>query len=523
MSELTKRLFEEILQARQRVYAVGQPTPLQKLNLRGIDVPVYVKREDLGPIKAYKWRGAYNCMTCLTPEQRGRGVVAASAGNHAQGVALAARVLNCNARIYMPRSTPEVKQNEVLRHGGEHVEIVLHGDSYDETAGAALEYAAQKGCEFIHPYDDMKTMAGQGTLADEVVMSGCGPFDRAYVQIGGGGLASAVACWLKRFWPDIKIIGVEGIDQASMKTSIEHGERLTLSYVDVFCDGTSVRKPGKDTFEICRELIDEFVTVTNNEVCHAIRAMWEANRVVPEPSGAMGLAGFLKQWDEGKVGKNEKSLVIISGANMDFTHLAQIARQAGIGNYETHYLRIPMASKKGQLLKYLRNMPETTTLIDMQYGKTAGDIQYPVFGVSVSDEDMDIIRQRLQAKDIGFEDISADDDVNFRIIHYQTELFDNPLFVKIEFPERSGALMAFMERIADIASMCYFNYAYSGERVGRALVGLEFDSPEMRQECMDRMTKMPRNVIRAVHDVSDSARKRIMGDETPIHFKGIND
>ena len=245
MSELTKRLFEEILQARQRVYAVGQPTPLQKLNLRGIDVPVYVKREDLGPIKAYKWRGAYNCMTCLTPEQRGRGVVAASAGNHAQGVALAARVLNCNARIYMPRSTPEVKQNEVLRHGGEHVEIVLHGDSYDETAGAALEYAAQKGCEFIHPYDDMKTMAGQGTLADEVVMSGCGPFDRAYVQIGGGGLASAVACWLKRFWPDIKIIGVEGIDQASMKTSIEHGERLTLSYVDVFCDGTSVRKPGK--------------------------------------------------------------------------------------------------------------------------------------------------------------------------------------------------------------------------------------------------------------------------------------
>ncbi|WPX40560.1 pyridoxal-phosphate dependent enzyme [Akkermansia sp. N21116] len=520
MSELNDRLFEEILQARQRVYAVGKPTPLQKLNLRGIDAPVYVKREDLGPIKAYKWRGAYNCMASLPADKLAKGVVAASAGNHAQGVALAARVLNCKARIYMPRSTPEVKQVEVKRHGGDHVEIVLHGDSYDETASAAHQYAEKHGCSFIHPYDDIKTMGGQGTLADEVVMSGHGPFDRAYVQIGGGGLAAAVACGLKKFWPDIKIIAVEGIDQASMKASVEQGGRTTLSYVDVFCDGTAVRIPGEETFEICKELVDEYVTVTNNEVCHSIRAMWEANRVVPEPSGAMGLAGFLKQWDEGLVRPDEKSLVIISGANMDFTHLAQIARQAGIGNYETHYLRIPMAAKKGQLLKYLRNMPESTTLVDMQYGKTAGDIQYPVFGVSVSDEDLDLIRKRLQDKDIGFEDISADDDVNFRIIHYQTELFDNPLFVKIEFPERCGALLDFMERIVDIASVCYFNYAYSGERVGRALVGLEFDSPDMREACMDRIGKMPRNVIRAVHNVSETAKERIMGNENPIHFKG---
>ena len=243
MSILSDRLSEEILQARQRVYTVGEPTPLQRLNLPGIKAPVYAKREDLGPIRAYKWRGAFNCMAALSQEARDKGIVAASAGNHAQGVALAARVLNCHATIFMPRSTPEVKQTEVRRHGGRHVKIMLHGDCYDETAAAAHEYTETHGCTFVHPYDDLVTMAGQGTLADEVVMSGEGPFDRAYVAIGGGGLAASVACWLKKFWPRIKVIGVEGIDQASMKTSIEQGRRVNLDYVDVFRDGTAVHIP----------------------------------------------------------------------------------------------------------------------------------------------------------------------------------------------------------------------------------------------------------------------------------------
>ncbi|MEG0838007.1 MAG: pyridoxal-phosphate dependent enzyme [Akkermansia sp.] len=519
MSELSNRLFEEILRARQRVYTIGKPTPLQKLNIPGVTAEVYAKREDLGPIKAYKWRGAYNCMASLSEEVRSRGVVAASAGNHAQGVALAARVLDCKARIYMPQSTPEVKQYEVRRQGGDHVEIVLSGASYDETATAAHDYVEAHGGAFIHPYDDLATMGGQGTLADEVVMSGRGVFDRAYVQIGGGGLASAVACWLKHFWPEIKIIGVEGIEQASMKTSVEAGKRTMLDYVDVFCDGTAVRTPGQQTFCLCEELIDEYVTVSNNEVCHAIRVMWESGRVVPEPSGAMGLAGFLKQWEEGAVAPDEKCLVIISGANMDFTQLSPIARQAGIGNYGTRYLRIPMSSKRGQVLKYLRNMPPTTTLVDVQYGKTEGDIQYPVFGVSASDEDFACIRERLSARGIGFQDISDDDDVRFRMIHYQTELFENPLFVHIEFSERGGAFLDFMEGIADIASLCYFNYEYSGERVGRALVGMEFDTVEIRNICLDRIRSMPRNVIRAARQVSPMSFARILGNESPIPIK----
>ena len=198
-STLRDQLFDEILQARQRVYAVGSATPLQELRIPGVDVTVFAKREDLGPIKAYKWRGAYNCMAKLTPEQRAGGVVAASAGNHGQGVALAARRLGCKAHIFMPRSTPEVKQNAVRMHGGDNVEIVLEGDSYDAASAAAHAFAETHQLTFVHPYDHLYTMGGQGTLADEVVMSGQGGFDRVYLQIGGGGLASGCACWFKKF------------------------------------------------------------------------------------------------------------------------------------------------------------------------------------------------------------------------------------------------------------------------------------------------------------------------------------
>ena len=329
--------------------------------------------------------------------------------------------------------------------------------------------------------------------------------------IGGGGLAASVACWLKKFWPHIKVIGVEGIDQASMKTSIEQGRRVNLDYVDVFCDGTAVHIPGELTYPLCRELVDEFVTVTNNEVCQAIRAMWESSRVVPEPSGAMSLAGFLKQWNRGEVKPEEKSFVVISGANMDFTHLTQIARQAGIGNHETRYLRISMDSKRGQVLKYLRHIPQDTTLVDVQYGKTEGNTQHPVFGIAASDEDLNTIRTTLKKKGIEFEDISEDDDVRFRMIHYQPELCQHPLFVHIEFPERAGAFLDFMERIADLASLCYFNYTYTGERVGRALVGMEFDTAEDRETIRKRMGAFSKNIIRSIREISPEAFQRIMG------------
>ncbi len=518
MSSLREQLFDEVLQARQRVYAVGSPTPLQRLELPGLEAEVYVKREDLGPIKAYKWRGAYNCMAKLTPEQRARGVVAASAGNHGQGVALAAARLGCHAHIFMPRSTPTVKQAAVRHHGGEHVEIVLTGDSYDAASHAAHEYAEANSLTFVHPYDDLATMGGQGTLADEVVMSGRGAMDRVYLQIGGGGLASGCACWFRKFWPACSMIGVEGVAQASMKLAVESGERLTLPYVDVFCDGTAVRIAGENTFELCRELLDGYNTVTNDEVCEAIRALWNGLRVVPEPSGAMGLAALLQDWKAGRLRKGEKCLVVISGANMDFSQLGVVAKRAGVGETNRHlcYLRMPMKTNRGEIIKYLRHIPSGVQLVDVQYGRIEGEIQHPVFGVLGTDEQFAEIEAGLAEQGLSSQDVSNDADVLFRMISYDRKHLSHPVFFVIEFPERPGAFIEFMEVMGEYANLCYFNYQYSGESVGRALVGLEFDSKEDRDACRARAEELNGTTIQGIHDLPASVRRRVLGQMSPL-------
>ncbi len=517
MSQIKDQLFDEILQARQRVYAVGEPTPLQEIRLDGVDAVVFAKREDLGPIKAYKWRGAYNCMAKLSPVQRSGGVVAASAGNHGQGVALAAARLGCKAHIFMPRSTPVVKQNAVRMHGGANVEIVLTGDSYDAASAAAHEFADANGLTFVHPYDDLNTMGGQGTLADEVVMSGKGPFDRVYLQIGGGGLAAGCACWFKKFWPDCKCIGVEGVNQASMKLAVESGERKALSYVDVFCDGTAVRIAGENTYELCRELLDGFVTVTNDEVCRAIRSLWNGLRVIPEPSGAMGLAALLQDWKAGNITPGERCLVVLSGANMDFAQMGVVASRAGVQESNRHerFLQIPMETKRGQILKYLESIPAGVLLTDVQYGRVAGDIQYPVFGVLGTDEQFAEIDRRLAAKGLKAHDVTQDEDVMFRMISYDRERLSHPVFFVIEFPERPGAFSEFMRGMGEYANLCYFNYQYSGEQVGRALVGLEFESRADRDACRARAEEMKGTTIQSIHELRDDVRHRVLDRMSP--------
>ncbi len=517
MSTLKNELFDEILQARQRVYAVGTPTPLQEICLPGVKATIYAKREDLGPIKAYKWRGAYNCMAKLTPEQRSRGVVAASAGNHGQGVALAARRLQCKAHIFMPRSTPEVKQNAVRMHGGETVEIVLTGDSYDAASHAAHEFAEAHGLTFVHPYDHLYTMGGQGTLADEVVMSGKGPFDRVYLQIGGGGMAAACACWFKRFWPECKCIGVEGVNQASMKLAVESGERKTLPYVDVFCDGTAVRTAGELTYELCSELLDGYVTVTNEEVCKAIRSLWNSIRVITEPSGSMGMAALMQDWQNGNIKEGEKCLVVLSGANMDFAQMGVVASRAGVQetNRRECFLQIPMQTKRGQILKYLESIPQGVQLTDVQYGRLAGDIQYPVFGVLASDEQFAEIDRALAEKGLKAKDVTNHDDVRFRMISYDRSRLRHPVFFVIEFPERPGAFTEFMRVTGEYAHLCYFNYRYSGEHVGRALVGMEFETKEDRDMCREKAKQLLGTTIQGLHELPNDVRHRVLDLVSP--------
>ncbi len=474
--ELRDQLFQEILLARQRVYAVGEPTPLEPLSLP-VAADVFIKREDLSPINAYKWRGAYNRMAVLKPDERRRGVICASAGNHAQGVALAARRLGVDAKIFMPLSTPRMKQTAVRRHGGDRVEVILHGDTYSDAAVRAGEVARVENLVFVHPYDDLIVMGGQGTLADEIVMSGRGPFDVAYLQIGGGGMAAAVACWLKYYYPNIRIVGVEGVDQACMKAAIRAGKPVTLDYLDVFCDGTAVRKAGDLTYRLCAALLDDIITVTNDEVCAAIQLLWERNRSIPEPAGAMGLAGLMKQRD---LVKDKRVLTILCGANMDFGQLAWIARHAGIGARNRRYYRFEIGEHSGTMLELMETVLEGINIIEFQYGKISEDVAYPVIGFEASPPELELLQRRLRELAVPHWDVTSQEDVEFRMIHYEPDLFHLPYFLKLEFPERAGALHDFLASIRGIANMVYFNYASSGERVGRALMGFEFQNEDQR-------------------------------------------
>ena len=472
---LDRKLRQEILFARERVYHFAQPTPLERLTLPG-GPEIWVKREDLSPIKAYKWRGAANRMATLTDLEAARGVVTASAGNHAQGVALAAKKLGIRARIYMPRSTPKVKQDAVLTLGMEYVSIHLAGDSYDDAVHAARADEQQTKAVYIHAYDDIQVMAGQGTLADEVVLSGHGPFDVAYLQIGGGGMAAGVSTWLKTYWPDIEIVGVEGAGQASMKAALAAGKPVPLPQVDLFCDGTAVRQAGTLPFEICKDTLSRIAVVSDAEVVSAIRTLWEGLRCIAEPSGAMGLAAALAEKDR-LAGK--KVLVILCGANVDFLQIGRIAQSQGSSTRKSRTLRVRIPETPGTMLKLLGTCFYETDITDFQYGKTDPSDAWPAFTLSSEDPAaLDAVPAKLDASGYEWEDITGATDIAFRAIPFRSDLLSNPAFLRLDFHERAGALHDFLaSRLTGNANLMYFNYRHSGERIGRALIGIEFPSP----------------------------------------------
>jgi len=478
---LDRQLRQEILFARERVYRFGSPTPLERLILPGAEPgpEVWVKREDLSPVKSYKWRGACNRMAVLSPEEAARGVVTASAGNHGQGVALAARSLGIPARVYMPRSTPRVKQNAVRQLGGEFASIILSGDGYDEAVTAAREDERTRGAVYVHAYDDLRVMAGQGTLADEVVLSGHGPFDAVFLQIGGGGMAAAVSNWLKTYWPHIEAIGVEGIGQASMKAALAEGAPVELSEVDIFCDGTAVRKAGALPFQICRDTLDCIETVTNAEVSSAIRVLWESLRCISEPSGAMGLAAVLKN-RTALAGK--RVLIVVSGANIDFLQLGLIAQNEGATNLSGRAVRIRIPEQAGTMLALLDSCFAGFDVTDFQYGKQDAVDAWPIFAVTADDPAaLATLPARLDAAGYEWQDVTGAIDVAFRAIPLRGDLLTCPAFLRLDFYERPGALHDFLgQQIRDRASLCYFNYRQSGERVGRALIGLDFATADAR-------------------------------------------
>ena len=504
---LKRSLHREILLARQRIYEIGQATPLETIELADPGFSIFVKREDLSPIHAYKWRGAYNRMAQLSADELKRGVVTASAGNHAQGVALAASKLGTRAVIFMPLSTPRMKQIAVKQHGGDAVEIRLVGDTYDVASTAAHACAAEHGQTYIHAYDDLAVMAGQGTLADEIVLSGKGPFDVAFLQVGGGGMAAATAAWLKMHCPDIRIIGVEGVDQASMAAAIQAGKPVALDKVDVFCDGTAVRKVGTLTHQICADVVDEWMTVSNDEVAAAIQFFWEHLRCIPEPSGAMGLAGVLKRRAT-LAGK--RVLCVLCGANMDFEQLATISRRAAVGAARRRFLRIGIQETSGSMYRLLEVLPETINIADFQYGKVDAVDAHPVIGFDVDPMEFEVLTRALRDGGFAFTEVTSETDVTFRLIHYESQLLAYPFFMTLEFHERPGALADFLRAVSPHSNLCYFNYVYSGERVGRALLAFEFSS-EAEHARFTQVLDAAKHAYRAYEPVSEQVMQRILG------------
>lgn len=480
---MKNQLIEEILRARERIYHINKPTLFEKVLLNDINAEVFLKREDLSSINAYKWRGAYNAISMLTDDQRQKPIIAASAGNHAQGVALACRKLGLHAKIYMPQSTPQMKWESVKRHGKDSVEIKLIGDTYDQAATEALLDSKNNDYPFIHPFDNIHTIAGQATIADEIVLSGQGPFDYAFIQIGGGGLAAGVSTWLKIHYPDIKVIGVEGEGQASMKSSLDKGEPITLNRVDSFCDGTAVKRPGDLTFKICKDTIDEVITVSNEEVCAAIETMWEVRRVIPEPSGAMGLAGLIKysSFNNDAI-KNKKLISIICGANMDFSKLRLISANYAVGAHKKRYICFRIDEKSGSLLGLIEKYFKDVNITAFLYGKVSNDKAWPTIAFEAEPKILKNILSQLDKDNIDYDDITGEPDTRYRIINYNPGLFTNPQFLNVHFPERAGALRDLLKSISSLSNICYFNYEYTGENIGRAIMGFEFDTVSHKKD-----------------------------------------
>ena len=297
------------------------------------------------------------------------------------------------------------------------------------------------------------------------------------------------------------MIGVEGVDQASMKAAIESGQPVPLDYVDVFCDGTAVTQVGNLTYEFCRELLDEIVTVTNAEVSSAIKAHWDGLRVIPEPSGAMSLAGFLKHHGACEIGPDEKVLTILCGANMDFAKFADVSRQAGINPRRDRSWRFKIPEEKGSLAGLLAGLPDGVNIMDLQYGRTMSEPQRPLLSVDVPDLVCTKFEKWIARNEESVEDVTGHGATRFRVIPFTPSLFVSPLFVEVEFPERAGALLGFMNAISSITSLCYFNYAYTGERVGRAFIGLDFENEEKLIIHRSKIFEQAGKTVRAVKEV----------------------
>lgn len=481
--------IRKILAARVYDVAIESPLdPMRRLSGR-LGSPVFLKREDLQPVFSFKLRGAYNKMVGLDEEARAHGVICASAGNHAQGVALAAKALGVKATIVMPRTTPDIKVQAVKANGGD---AVLHGDTFDEAYAHAKTLEAQTGAVFIHPYDDPQVIAGQGTIGMELMRQHPDPLEAIFVQIGGGGLAAGVAAYVKFLRPDVKVIGVEPEDAASMTAALAADERVKLNQVGLFADGVAVRQAGEETFRLCRELLDGMITVTTDEICAAMKDIFEDTRAIPEPSGAVSLAGLKKYVEQH--GPCQRGLIAInSGANLNFDRLRHIAERAELGERREALFAVSIPEKPGSYRHFIRVLgARAITEFNYRYAP-AGEAQIFV-GVQLTggEAERKAVADLLRAEGYGVIDMSDNEMAKLHVRYMvggRTPDLPNEMVYRFQFPERPGALLKFLESMAQTWNITMFHYRNHGADYGRVLAGIDVP-PQERAEFAERLTAL---------------------------------
>jgi threonine dehydratase len=470
--------LEKILNA--QVYDVAIETPLDfapNLSAR-VGNSILLKREDMQPVFSFKLRGAYNKIAQLSPERLKRGVICASAGNHAQGVALSAAKIGCRAVIVMPTTTPAIKVDAVKSHGGE---VVLFGDSYDESYGHAVELEKAEKLTFVHPFDDPEVIAGQGTIGLEILRQHSKPIHAVFCAVGGGGLISGVAACIKRLRPETKIIGVEAVDADAMTQSLHAGKRVRLEHVGLFADGAAVKYVGEETFRLCQQYVDEMVLVDTDAICAAIKDVFEDTRAVLEPAGAMAVAGAKIYAARHKL-KGKTLVAVASGANMNFDRLRFVAERAEVGEQREAVLAVTLPERPGAYKKFL-SLIGVRNITEFNYRYNDQKDAHVFVGIQVASrgESLKLV-ELLRKHGYATLDLTDDEMAKGHIRHLvggHSANIDNELLYRFEFPERPGALMNFLNQMNAGWNISLFHYRNHGADYGRVLVGMQVPDAEM--------------------------------------------
>ena len=465
-----------------RVYDVASESPLEPaagLSKR-LRNRLLLKREDLQPVFSFKLRGAYNKMASLPRARLAKGVIAASAGNHAQGVALAAQRLRCRAVIVMPVTTPRIKVDAVQARGAE---VRLYGDSYSDAYQEAMRIKRQRGLTFVHPYDDPDVIAGQGTIGMEIVRQHPGEIDAIFVPVGGGGLISGIAAYVKEVSPRTKIIGVEPVDADAMARSLKAGRRVKLDHVGLFADGVAVKEVGKETFRLCRRLVDDMVLVDTDEMCAAIKDVFEDTRVVLEPAGALAVAGA-KAWVARHESRRKTLVAVTSGANTNFDRLRFIAEEAELGEHREAVLAVTIPERPGSFKKFCTTLG-ANNITEFNYRIADSRDAHIFVGIEVEGrrETARIVRN-LRRHGLTTIDLSDNEMAKWHVRHMvggRAPFAKNELLYRFEFPERPGALVKFLENMRSDWNISLFHYRNHGADYGRVLVGIQVPKKETGQ------------------------------------------